>query len=52
MANRTNRKFTPLWIVLVVATILVLIAYSFIFWTPGEQADEGEIVPAPLTAPQ
>lgn len=50
--HRNTRPFRPLWIALIVATILVLIAYALIFWSPGEPVEQGEVVPVPITTAQ
>lgn len=47
-----GRKLSPLWLALIIAAILILIAYSFIFWSPGEPVEEGDVVPPPVAVPQ
>lgn len=41
---RTQRKLSPLWIALVLIAIIALVAYSVIYWLPGERI---EVQPAP-----
>ena len=52
MASGQTLKFSPLWLALIIAAVLIAIAYSFIFWSPGEPIDGDAVAPPPLTAPQ
>lgn len=52
METKPGRKFSPLWIALIIAAILIVIAYGFVFWSPGEPIDGDQVIPRPITAPQ